>query len=81
MLGNVVCGEGVLVDPVKVVFILNMPPPMSYKQFCIKLGHIGYFHRFIRNYANIIASLEKLMDKYGAFSWKLECDQAFDTLK
>jgi hypothetical protein len=80
-LGHIVCREGVLVDPAKVVVILNMPPPTSAKQLRSMLGHTGYYHRFIRNYASITAPLEKLLKKYEAFSWKLECDQAFDTLK
>jgi len=31
LLGHIVCREGVLVDPAKVVFIVNMTPPMSDK--------------------------------------------------
>jgi hypothetical protein len=31
LLGHIVCREGVLVDPVKVVVILNMPPPTTVK--------------------------------------------------
>jgi hypothetical protein len=51
------------------------------RQLQSTLGHTGYYHRFIKNYASITAPLEKLLKKYEAFSWKPECDQAFDTLK
>jgi hypothetical protein len=52
ILGHIVCREGVLVDPTKVV-ILNMPQPMSAKQLHSRLCHNGYYHRFIKNYASI----------------------------
>jgi hypothetical protein len=81
MMGHIVCREGVLVDSTKVVVILNIPPPMIAKQLLSNLGHIGYYRRFLRNYASIIASLEKVLKKFEAFSWKPECGQAFDTLK
>jgi hypothetical protein len=46
-LSHIVCQEGVLVDPTKVYIIVNMPPPMSAKQFHSTLGHTGYYHKFI----------------------------------
>ena len=45
------------------------------------LGHTRYYCIFIRNYASITASLEKLLKKYESFKWQPGCDQAFDTLK
>jgi hypothetical protein len=79
LLGHIVCRERVLVDLAKVVVILNMAPPTSAKQLRSTLGHTRYYRRFIRNYAIIIAMLEKLLKKSKVFSWKLECDQTFDT--
>jgi hypothetical protein len=81
LLGHIVCREGVLEDPAKVVVIVNMSLPMSAKQLCSTLGHIGYYHRFIRRYANIIAPLENLLKKAETFQWTLECDKSFETLK
>jgi hypothetical protein len=81
ILGHIVCREGVLVDPTKVVIILNMPPPTTTKQLRSMLGHTRYYRRFIRNYASITTPLEKLLKKSEAFKWKPECDQDFDTLK
>jgi hypothetical protein len=45
------------------------------------LGHTGYYHRFIRRYANITAPLENLLKKDETFQWTPECDKAFETLK
>jgi len=51
LLGNIVCKEGVCVDPVKFAVIFNMPPPTSVKKLRLTLGHIGYYRRFINNYS------------------------------
>jgi hypothetical protein len=63
LLGHIVCREGVLVDPAKVVVILNMSPPTSAKLLRSTLGHTGYYRKFIRRYATITAPLEKLLKK------------------
>jgi hypothetical protein len=81
LLGHIVCREGVLVDPTKVVVIVNMPPPTSAKKLRSMLGHTGYYRRFIRRYANITAPLENLLKKSEVFQWTPECDKAFDILK
>jgi hypothetical protein len=81
ILGHVVCREGVLVYPPKVVVILNMLPPTSGKLLRSKLGHTGYYHRFIRIYATITISIEKLLKKSELFRWTPKCDRAFNILK
>jgi hypothetical protein len=63
LLGHIVCREGVLVDPTKVVVIVNMSPPTSANHLRSMLGHTGYYHRFIRRYANITTPLENLLKK------------------
>jgi hypothetical protein len=45
------------------------------------LGHTGYYHRFIRRYANITAPMENLLKKAEMFQWTRECDKSFETLK
>jgi hypothetical protein len=37
-----VCKQGLLVDPAKIVVIVNLPPPKSVHQLKSTLGHIGY---------------------------------------
>jgi hypothetical protein len=80
-LGHIVCREGVLVDPAKVVVIVNMTPPMRAKQLHSTLGHTGYYRRFIRRCANITTPLENLLKKDEMFQWTLKCDKSFETLK
>jgi hypothetical protein len=45
------------------------------------LGHIGYYRKFIKGYANIIAPMEKLLKKYIRFEWNDECQERLDKLK
>jgi hypothetical protein len=79
--GHIVCREGVLVDPTKVVVILNMPPPTSAKQLRSMLGYTRYYRMFIRLYENITAPLKNILKKDEMFQWNLECDKSFETLK
>ena len=48
LLGHVVCKQGLLVDPAKIVFIINLPPPKSVHQLKSTLGHTKYYKTFIR---------------------------------
>jgi hypothetical protein len=47
LLGHIICQEGVLVDPAKVVAIVNMPPPTSTKKLHSTMGYTIYYRRFI----------------------------------
>jgi hypothetical protein len=80
-LGHIVCKQGLLVDPSKIAIIVDLPPPTSIRQLCTTLGHIGYYRKFIKGYAQITAPMEKLLKKENKFRWTEECQQSFDTLK
>jgi hypothetical protein len=73
LLGHVVCKQGMLVDPSKIVVIVNLPPPKSVHQLKSKLGHTGYYRKFIRGYAHIIVPMEKLLKKNIKYQWNDEC--------
>jgi hypothetical protein len=60
-LGHVVCKHGLLVDPAKIVVIVNLSPPKSMNQLKYTLVHIGYYRKFIRRYENINAPMEKFL--------------------
>jgi len=45
------------------------------------LGHIGYYQKFIKAYAQITAPMEKLLKKDGTFCWDEECQCSLDVLK
>ena len=81
LLCHIVCKQGLLVDPYKIVIIVDLPPPTSIKQLHTALGHTGYYSKFIKGYAQITTHMEKLLKKYCQFHWTEECQQSLDTLK
>ena len=81
LLGHIVCKQGLLVDPEKIMLILSLPPPRNVKMLQAMVGHMGYYQKFIKGYAAITAPMEKLLKKDATFEWSLECQGSFDTLK
>jgi hypothetical protein len=81
LLGHILCKQGLLVDSYKNAIIVYFPPPTSDKQLCTTLGHTGYYRKFIKGYAQIIAPMEKLLKKDFQYEWTEECQQSFNTLK
>jgi hypothetical protein len=75
LLGHIVCKQGLLVDPAKIVVIVNLPPPKSVCQLRATLGHTGYYKKFIKGYAQITAPMEKLLKKDTIFQWNEDCQQ------
>jgi hypothetical protein len=69
LLGHILCKQGLLVDPSKIAIIVDFPPPTLVKQMHTVLGIIGYYRKFIKGYAQIIAPMEKLLKKDYQFSW------------
>ena len=67
LLGHIVCHDDILVDPVKVVIILDLQLATSITQLRSLLGHTGYYRKFIRGYAEITAPIEKLLKKDAKF--------------
>jgi hypothetical protein len=62
-----VCKQGFLVYPAKIAVIVNLPPPKSVHQLREKLGHTGYYRKFIKGYVQIIEPMEKLLRKNSKF--------------
>jgi hypothetical protein len=50
-LGNMVCKQGLLVNPAMIVVIVYLPPPKSVCQLRDILGHTNYYRNFIKRYA------------------------------
>jgi hypothetical protein len=62
-----VCKQGLLVDPTKIVVIVNLPPPKSLHRLRATLGHTSYYRKFIKGYAQITTPMEKLLKKDTIF--------------
>ena len=52
LLGHIVCKKGLLVDPSKIVIIVDLPPPTLIRELCTTLGHTGYYRKFIKGYTD-----------------------------
>ena len=81
LLGHVVCRQGLMVDIAKIAVIINLEAMRSVKQLRATLGHIGYYRKFIKSYAQIIMPMEKLLKKNATFYWNDECQKSLDVLK
>jgi hypothetical protein len=69
LLGHIVCKQGLLVDPSKIVIIVHLPPPTSRRQQRTALGHTGYCKKIIKGYTQITKPMEKLLKKDSKFQW------------
>ena len=75
LLGHIVCRQGLMVDPVKISVIVNLPAPNSVKQLRTVFDHIGYYIKSIKGYAKITEPMEKLLKKDMKFLWNEECQK------
>ncbi|KAL5486596.1 hypothetical protein EMCRGX_G019098 [Ephydatia muelleri] len=80
-LGYVVSNKGVEADTEKIQCVLDWPTPMSPKQIRQFLGLASYYRRFIHNFAQITAPLNRLLEKGSSWQWTEQCSQAFTLLK
>jgi hypothetical protein len=78
-LGHLVGKDGVRVDPKKIEAMHDWPHPKTLKILRGFLGLIRYYHKFVKNYENIVAPLTTLLKK-NSFTWTPVIAQAFKTL-
>jgi len=57
VLGHVVSNRGIEVDKAKVELISKLPPPTSVRQIRSFLGHVGFYHGFIKDFSKNFWSL------------------------
>ncbi|GJW42570.1 reverse transcriptase [Tanacetum coccineum] len=73
-------GHGVEIDPKKVFMVREWPVPQSQRHVRGFLGLVGYYRRFIKEYATLAAPLTDLLWKDG-FKWGDRVSEAFEALK
>ena len=73
MLGHIISERGIEVDKAKVELILKLPSPTNVKIMRQFLGHVAFYHRFIREFSKIAKPLYKLLEKDEKFEWDAEC--------
>jgi len=77
LLGHVFRKQGLRVDPTKITVILNLQASQSVEQLRATLGHTGYYQRFLKIYAQIMAPLLK---NDATYCWNEECNKSLETL-
>ena len=81
LLGHVVSKSGLKVDLDKVKAILALTAPTNVREIRGFLGCVGYYRRFIKDYARKALPLTELLKKEEEFSWNPERQSAFKELK
>ena len=77
-LGHIISGNGIKPVPEKLSSIQQMPHPYTPKEV---LGLVGYYRKFIPQYADIARPLNALTRKDTEFVWTDICQKSFDLLK
>ena len=80
-LGHIVSDQGIHTDPEKVSTIRNWPQPANTKELRQFLGLVSYYQKFIHGFANQATPLYKLIEKNRCWTWTVECEEAFQSLK
>ena len=80
-LGHILGMEGIKPVPAKTEAIKAMHPPVNPKQVCAFLGLVGYYRKFIKNFAKIAKPLTMLTHMDVKFKWKETHHYAFIKLK
>ena len=80
-LGHVVGREGLQCDPKKIADVKSWPVPDCLKSVRQFLGFVGYYRRFISNFADMAEPLVSLTGKDVPFVWRSACATAFTGLR
>lgn len=80
-LGHVISDKGIQPNPKKIEFIQEIPRPKTSKQIKSFLGMVGYYRKFINNFATLAKPLTRLLKKDETFIWTDEQENAFKILK
>nr|GEX40265.1 reverse transcriptase domain-containing protein [Tanacetum cinerariifolium] len=80
-IGHKISKKGIEVDKTKVDVISKLPHPTTIKGIRSFLGHVGFYHRFIKDFSKIARPMTRLLEKDITFIFSQECVDAFQTLK
>src|SRR4051812_19149962 len=80
-LGHIVSGDGVAVDPAKVLAVTEWESPKLVKEVRSFLGLAGYYRRFIEKCSKVAKTMTELLKKDKKFDWTEGCELSFQELK
>ena len=81
VLGHFVSGKGLEDDNAKIEVIQNLPLPTTLRDLRSFLGHVGFYRRFIRDFAKVSKLLTTLLCNDKDFFIDKEGERAFEMLK
>ena len=81
VLGHLVSSKGLELDKAKVELIQDLALPKSIRDFRSFLGHVGFYCRFIQDFAKVSKPLTSLLCKEKDFIIKEEGKNAFMQMK
>jgi hypothetical protein len=81
LLGFIVSTTRIMVDPLKVEAIIQLPPPCTILQLQSLQGKENFLRHFITNYAKITKGFMLLLKKDVHFYWDDVAQRSFDALK
>ena len=81
MLGDIVMGKGLELDKAKIEVIQNLPLLGTVRDLRSFLGHVGFYRRFIQDFAKVSKPLTTLLCKGKAFIIDEEGKHPFMMLK
>ena len=79
--GYRVQGGRTTVDPDKLLVLEKWPVPANVSAVRSFLGFVGYYRRYIKNFAGIAAPLTDLLKKSNSWQWTVKEQDAFDELR
>ena len=79
-LGHVVTANGIQPDNLKIEPISKLPNPRNVNEVRALLGMLGYYRRFIKNFATLAEPLTRLLKEDVKFTWGIEQEQSKTTL-
>lgn len=80
-LGHLITNEGVKPDPGKIKAVKSFPVPSNRKTIKSFLGLIGYYRRFIKDFARLAKPMTRLLKKSTPFFWNHAAQEAFENLR
>ena len=81
MRGHLISGKRLEVDKAKIEVIQNLPLLATIRDLQSFLGHVGFYPRFIRDFAKVSKPLNTLLRKDKDFFIDKEGERAFKLLK
>ena len=81
VLGHIVSGKGLEVDKAKIEVIQNLPLPGNVRDLRHFLRHVGFYRRFIQDFAKVSKPLTTLLCKDKDLIIDEEGKRAFMMLK